>query len=102
MRLHYRAVNQLAAFRTLEAPPSPRTTFIIPGYDMSADTDLMYYFEVLHGRNGGWFQPDPDQATPYHVVAVRGEKARTRRHSRPLTCSYLTYLLHLEYSPPKF
>jgi hypothetical protein len=30
----------------------------------------MYYFEVLHGDSGGWFHPDPHEATPYHVVEV--------------------------------
>lgn len=69
--LHYRAVNQRAAFRTLTAPPSPPFTFTIPGPDIRADADLMYYFEVLHDENGGWFQPDPEKATPYYVVVVQ-------------------------------
>lgn len=70
VRLHYRPVNQLARFKTLEAPPSqPR--FTIPGADITPEADLMYYFEVVHARHGGWFHPDPHAATPYYVVTVR-------------------------------
>jgi hypothetical protein len=67
-RLHYRAVNQLVPFRTLEAP-SGRPVFTIPAADIGSGADLMYYFEVLHDE-GGWFEPDPHSATPYYVVSV--------------------------------
>jgi hypothetical protein len=68
VRLYYRPVNQLAQFKMLEAAPGAE--FTIPGNDISARWDLMYYFEVLNDRNGGWFQPDPARATPYYVVQV--------------------------------
>jgi hypothetical protein len=38
--------------------------------------DLMYYFEILNRAGGGWFYPDPQNATPYYVVKVRpGQQA---------------------------
>jgi hypothetical protein len=69
VRLHYRAVNQLAKFKTLEAKPAD-PVFKIPGEDISPKWDLMYYFEVLNDQKTGWFQPDPTVATPYYVVKV--------------------------------
>ena len=30
----------------------------------------MYYFEILNRGGSGWFQPDPQTATPYYVVKV--------------------------------
>jgi hypothetical protein len=30
----------------------------------------MYYFELLRGDGGGWFEPDPLERTPYYVVEV--------------------------------
>jgi hypothetical protein len=69
VRLHYRPVNQLVPFRMLEAAPE-RPVFTIPAADIGPGADLMYYFEVLHDAGGGWFQPDPHEATPYHVVSV--------------------------------
>jgi hypothetical protein len=71
VRLHYRAVNQLAAFRTIDGSAS--AAFTIPGTDVDKKWDLMYYFEVLDEKGGGWFQPDPLRETPYYVVTVRGE-----------------------------
>jgi hypothetical protein len=68
IRLHYRAVNQNARFKTIEG----RTTFSIPAEDVSSRWDLMYYFEVLNRENNGWFQPDPRVATPYYVVSTQG------------------------------
>ena len=69
VRLHYRPVNQLAKFKTLEAPVS-KASFAIPAEEISSRWDLMYYFEVLNLERSGWFEPDPDRATPYYVVKV--------------------------------
>ena len=68
VRLYYRPVNQLEKFKMLEAPPG--AAFTIPADDVSARWDLMYYFEVLNDRNGGWFVPDPLRETPYFVIKV--------------------------------
>jgi hypothetical protein len=70
VRLHYRPMNQLAAFRTLEAPAS-QAVFTIPGEEIDGHYDLIYYFEALDAHGGGWFHPDPHEATPYFVVEVR-------------------------------
>jgi hypothetical protein len=67
VRLHYRAVNQLAKFKTLEAKPA-NPAFKIPAEDIAPQWDLLYYFEVLNDQKTGWFQPDPAVATPYYVV----------------------------------
>jgi hypothetical protein len=72
VRLHYRPVNQLAKFKTLEAKPGG--VFQIPAEDVSANWDLMYYFEVLNDQKTGWFQPDPLVATPYYVVKVNSKQ----------------------------
>jgi hypothetical protein len=69
VRLHYRALNQLVPFKTLEAPAA-RPDFIIPAEDVPGRWDLMYYFEILSPSGGGWFEPDPWLATPYFVVAA--------------------------------
>jgi hypothetical protein len=69
VRLYYRAVNQLAEFKMLEASRS-QARFTIPGADISAKWDLMCYFEVLNKDKGGWFEPGPAVATPYYVVKV--------------------------------
>jgi hypothetical protein len=67
IRLHYRAVNQLADFKTTEKTID-QPTFTIPAQDVSAKWDLMYYFEILNREGSGWFHPDPHTATPYYVV----------------------------------
>ena len=67
VRLHYRTLNQNEPFHTLEGGPS----FTIPGEDVSARWDLMYYFEVLNSDLTGWFFPDPATRTPYFVVPTR-------------------------------
>ena len=75
IRLHYRPLNQLAKFKTLETTP-PRSTFTIPAADVSPRWDLMYYFEILNTEKTGWFDPDPATATPYYVVRVESPADR--------------------------
>lgn len=65
IRLHYRNVNQLESFKTLE---SSSGAFTIPASDISRRWDLLYYFEVVNKDNTGWFEPNPLVATPYYVV----------------------------------
>lgn len=72
VRLYYRPVNQLASFKMIEKPVGE--AFTVPGNDISSSWDLMYYFEVLNDRKGGWFQPDPSIATPYYVVKTIGKR----------------------------
>jgi hypothetical protein len=74
VRLHYRPLNQLAGFRTVEQPAA-KTTFTIPPEDVTQKWDLQYYFEILNREGGGWFQPDPAQATPYYVVTTQPQPA---------------------------
>lgn len=69
VRLHYRPLNQLAAWKTMEAAPA-RAVFRIPAAEVDARWDLQYYFEVLNREGTGWFVSDPQQATPYYVVPV--------------------------------
>ena len=66
VRLFYRPLNQLAHFKMMEQPPGQ--AFMIPGADITAEYDLMYYFEVLNDANSGWFSLDPLVQTPYYVV----------------------------------
>ena len=81
VRLHYRAVNQLAKFRTLEAPAA-KAVFTIPAEHLDPRWDLMYYFEVLNREGLGWFEPDPAAATPYHVVPAAAPDSQGRTEKR--------------------
>ncbi|MBI5280529.1 MAG: hypothetical protein HY858_02520 [Candidatus Solibacter usitatus] len=69
VRLHYRPLNQLVQWKTMDAP-AQRALFIIPGEELDVRWDLQYYFEALNTERTGWFHPDPAQATPYYVVPV--------------------------------
>ncbi len=71
VRLYYRPVDQLVPFKMIEGRPGASLT--IPKEDISAQWDLMYYFEVINAANGGWFQPDPRVTTPYYVVKTAAE-----------------------------
>lgn len=71
VRLHYRPLNALEKFRTLEAPANA-ATFVIPGEELTIHWDMLYYFEVLSKNGGGWFVPDPAERTPYYVIQVKG------------------------------
>ncbi len=77
IRLHYRPLNQLAEFKTIEAPATVRT-FTIPAADLSPEWDLLYYFEILTTGNTGWFHPDPWKHTPYYIVTVAQAAAAAR------------------------
>jgi hypothetical protein len=66
VRLHYRALDS-AATSVMEKPAAPSVAFTIP----AASSDLLYYFEILDRLNGGWFEPDPASATPYHVIRIQ-------------------------------
>ena len=79
IRLYYRAVNQLAKFKMLEAS-GPDATFTIPAEDISPRWDLLYYFEILNKQGGGWFQPDPAVETPYYVVKIEQAEAGVGNH----------------------
>ena len=72
IRLHYRPLNQLAQFKTIEKAPGD--AFVIPGEDISSDYDLMYYFEALSDNGSGWFEPNPQTQTPYYVVGTSAKK----------------------------
>lgn len=65
VRLHYRALDS-STTSVIEKPAAASVTFTIP----AASSDLLYYFEILNRLNGGWFDPDPAVATPYHVIHV--------------------------------
>jgi hypothetical protein len=67
VRLHYRPMNALEKFRTLEAPAG-NAVFAIPGEEITAEWDLLYYFEILPESGQGWFYPDPDVDRPYYVI----------------------------------
>jgi hypothetical protein len=71
VRLHFRALNHLVPFQTIENPAS-KLSFTVPAAGLPADADLLYYFEILKRAGGGWFQPDPQVATPYYVLKMQG------------------------------
>jgi hypothetical protein len=65
VRLHYRALDS-STTSVIEKPAAASVTFTIP----PMPSDLLYYFEILNRSNGGWFEPDPEVATPYHVIHI--------------------------------
>ena len=69
VRLHYRPLNHLAEFTTMESK-EPQPEFTIPAGHVPGEYDLMYYFEVLGSGGKGWFFPDQATATPYFVVST--------------------------------
>lgn len=84
IRLHYRPLNTWERVRTLEVSGAV-AKFTIPADDISAEWDLLYYFEVLNLENAGWFQPDPGVATPYYVVPVRDALYSNEAASRKIS-----------------
>jgi hypothetical protein len=64
--LHYRAADSAALSGVIEKPAAAVMNFTIPG----ALSDLVYYFEILNRENSGWFQPDPEQMKPYHLIRI--------------------------------
>ncbi|WP_321470902.1 hypothetical protein [uncultured Paludibaculum sp.] len=72
VRFHYRPLNQLAQWKTMEAPPQ-RALFQLTAEDTDPRWDLQYYFEILNTEGSGWFFPDPDQTRPYFVATVQIE-----------------------------
>jgi len=64
--LHYRAADSGALTGVIEKPAAAVMNFTIPG----ALSDLVYYFEILNRENSGWFQPDPEQMKPYHLIRI--------------------------------
>ncbi len=73
VRLHYRPLNQLEKFRTLEAPAA-HAAFTVPAEELTGEFDLMYYFEILDKQGTGWFYPDPETSTPYRVVEIQAPR----------------------------
>lgn len=66
VRLHYRPADSAALAAVIEKPAAASMTFSIPG----ASSDLIYYFEILNRENSGWFEPDPSQMKPYHLIRI--------------------------------
>ena len=66
VRLRYRTLGT-AATSVIEKPAAASVAFTIP----PASSDLLYYFEILDRSNGGWFEPDPAVATPFHVIRIQ-------------------------------
>ena len=66
VRLHYRPVDSPAQTTVIEKPAAASMTFTIEG----SVSDLIYYFEIISRENSGWFEPDPESGTPYHLVRI--------------------------------
>jgi hypothetical protein len=66
VRLHYRALNSSTTM-VIEKPAALSVSFTIP----PTTADLLYYFEIIDKGSGGWFEPDPAMAAPYHVIRIQ-------------------------------
>jgi hypothetical protein len=72
-RVRYRSVNQHQDFHTLPLLPTGRPheyRAVIPGEDVDARWDFMYYLETMDRAGNGAIYPNLDQQTPYVVVRL--------------------------------
>ena len=72
--VRYRAVNQMLDYQSLEMqatgnPNEYRTE--IPGDQITAKYDLMYYIEAVDVHDNGRIFPDLEKETPYVVVHLQ-------------------------------
>lgn len=82
--LHYRPVNQAVAWKETDLRPAGSGLFeaAIPGSEITAQWDLMYYLEALAG-DGGRLWPSWEEGPPYVAVTPNrdgqaGVTGRTR------------------------
>jgi hypothetical protein len=69
VRLHYRSVADVS-FHTISAAASAAW------FQLEANSDLIYYFEIVTRENQRWFHPDPLSGSPYLYLPVRPRVAR--------------------------
>ncbi|MDM8006164.1 MAG: hypothetical protein QUV05_08475 [Phycisphaerae bacterium] len=82
--LHYRLVNQGVAWKEIDMRPANPGRFeaVIPGSEITAQWDLMYYLEALV-RDGGSLWPSWEEGPPYVVVTPnRNESPRVMGSTR--------------------
>jgi hypothetical protein len=78
VRLRYRGLTQHQEYRTIRMLPSGKGDVFeatIPGDQITAPFDLMYFFEVMDMAGNGKIYPDLEKETPYVVVKVNREAA---------------------------
>jgi hypothetical protein len=79
VRLRYRGMSQHQDFQTIEMLPTGRADeyeVTIPGEDVDAHFDLMYFFEVMDNAGNGKIYPDIAKETPYVIVRIAQTAAR--------------------------
>ena len=73
VHVRYRGVNQHQDFRSLRmlrCGPGNEYRAEIPGSDIDARWDFMYYIEAVDRYGNGAIYPDLDRETPYVVVQL--------------------------------
>lgn len=77
VRLRYRSVTQHEDYKTLEMRPTgtkDEYAGVVPGSDVVARFDFMYFIEVVDNAGNGRIHPDLYREQPYVVVRLESEE----------------------------
>ncbi len=74
VHLRYRSVNQRLDYATLEMKAKANSNeyeATVPGEQIPATWDFMYYIEAMDQNGDGKIYPDLEKRTPYFVVKLQ-------------------------------
>ncbi|UCC96650.1 MAG: hypothetical protein JSW66_12485, partial [Phycisphaerales bacterium] len=73
VRLHYRSVTQYEDYKTIDMTPTGQKNLyraVVPGTDIPAKYDFMYFIETMDSCGNGRIHPDLHKQAPYIVVKL--------------------------------
>lgn len=74
VRLRYRSVSQYQDYKSLdmvETKKKGQYRAVVPGEDIEARWDFMYFFEVMDNKSNGKIYPDLEKEAPYVIVKLQ-------------------------------
>jgi hypothetical protein len=74
IRLRYRSVTQYQDYKSLdmvETKKKGQYRAVVPGEDIEAKYDFMYFFEVMDNKGNGKIYPDLEKQAPYIIVKLQ-------------------------------
>ncbi|MHC4099118.1 MAG: hypothetical protein ACYSU3_24060, partial [Planctomycetota bacterium] len=74
VRLRYRSVSQYQDYKSLDMVETKKKGLyraVVPGEDIVATWDFMYFFEVMDNKGNGKIYPDLEKQAPYIVVKLQ-------------------------------
>jgi len=74
VRLRYRSVSQYQDYKSLdmiETKNKGQYRAVVPGEDIEAKWDFMYFFEVMDNKGNGKIYPDLEKEAPYIIVKLQ-------------------------------